>query len=125
VASQRNLNWAQLRRRHLEESPTCTYGDEPHFVPPSHGQVGFYLCAPPADLTNRSRETPEPPTDLMKAATTGPDHTERYVLLRFETAREARAFEYEMSLRPESRVVESTVVTAILQAMTDYGEEPR
>lgn len=39
------------RELHLVMHPTCTY-DGPHYVPPSCGQVGFYLCDPPADLTN-------------------------------------------------------------------------
>lgn len=30
----------------------------PHFVPPSFGQVGFYSCNPPADLTNHTRCRP-------------------------------------------------------------------
>lgn len=48
----------ELRARHKAENPDCSYGDEPHFVPPSFGQVGFYLCSPPSDLTNHSRCRP-------------------------------------------------------------------
>lgn len=39
-------------------TPDCTYGDSPHFVPPSFGQVGFYACQVPADLTNHTRCRP-------------------------------------------------------------------
>lgn len=46
-----------LLKIHKEEHPNCTYGDKPHFVPPSFGQVGFYLCDPPKDLTNYSRDS--------------------------------------------------------------------
>jgi hypothetical protein len=46
---------AFMRRTHLEDNPGCTFGDEPHYVPPSFGQVGFYACDPPADLTNHTR----------------------------------------------------------------------
>ena len=47
-----------LRRKHKEENPECPYGDEPHFIPPSFGQVGFYACMPPEDLTNHTRCRP-------------------------------------------------------------------
>lgn len=45
-----------MHRAHMEAHPDCSYGSEPHFVPPSFGQVGFYLCDVPDDLTNHSRE---------------------------------------------------------------------
>lgn len=44
-----------MKERHLKDHPNCTYGDEPHFVPPSFGQIGFFMCDPPADLRNHSR----------------------------------------------------------------------
>jgi hypothetical protein len=47
-----------MKEKHLEDYPNCTYGDEPHFVPPSFGQIGFYMCNPPADLTNHTRCMP-------------------------------------------------------------------
>jgi hypothetical protein len=43
------------RRLHKAQHPNCTYGDTPHYVPPSFGQIGFYACDPPADLTNYER----------------------------------------------------------------------
>lgn len=46
--------WADHKRSH----PDCTFGDEPHFVPPSFGQIGFYLCDRPTDLTNHTRCRP-------------------------------------------------------------------
>lgn len=48
----------RLREQHRKDHPNCTYGDEPHFVPPSFGQVGFYLCDPPVDITNHTRCLP-------------------------------------------------------------------
>ena len=33
-----------LREKHKQDHPNCTYGDQPHFVPPSFGDRGFYLC---------------------------------------------------------------------------------
>jgi len=45
----------QMRKRHLEENPDCTYGDEPHFVPPSVGDIGFYMCQVPKDIVNHTR----------------------------------------------------------------------
>ncbi len=48
----------RMRAAHLRENPNCTYGDQPHFVPPSFGQIGFYACNPPTDLTNHSRCRP-------------------------------------------------------------------
>jgi hypothetical protein len=53
-----------MQRKHLEEHPTCTYGDEPHFVPPSFGQIGFYLCDPPEDITNKTRIVERPSFDV-------------------------------------------------------------
>lgn len=47
----------RMHALHKRQYPNCTFGDEPHFVPPSFGQVGFYLCDPPADLANYSRMT--------------------------------------------------------------------
>lgn len=47
-----------MQERHRELHPSCTYGSEPHFVPPSMGQVGFFLCDPPSDITNHSRCLP-------------------------------------------------------------------
>jgi hypothetical protein len=52
-----------MRERHREDHPNCTYGDKPHFVPPSFGQIGFFLCDVPDDLTNHSRTPPHPLTD--------------------------------------------------------------
>ena len=38
-------DWLKLmQEQHKKDHPTCKYGDEPHFVPPSFGQRGFYLC---------------------------------------------------------------------------------
>lgn len=48
----------RMRQWHKEEHPDCTYGDKPHFVPPSVGQIGFYMCDPPDDLTNHCRCSP-------------------------------------------------------------------
>lgn len=45
----------RLREQHKADYPDCTYGDRPHFVPPSFGQIGFFMCAPPTDLTNHTR----------------------------------------------------------------------
>lgn len=28
----------------------------PHFVPPCFGDIGFYLCDPPADIVNHTRD---------------------------------------------------------------------
>ena len=50
------LTRERLRELHLQAHPNCTYGDQPHFVPPSFGQVGFFLCDPPDDLTNHARQ---------------------------------------------------------------------
>lgn len=36
-------------------TPNCTYGDQPHYVPPGFGMIGFYACDPPEDLTNHTR----------------------------------------------------------------------
>lgn len=47
-----NLTFYQ---QHRLDHPNCTYGDQPHFVPPSFNQIGFYACDPPADLTNHTR----------------------------------------------------------------------
>lgn len=47
-----------LRDRHLAEHPNCIYGDRPHYVPPSLGQIGFYACDPPVDSTNHTRCLP-------------------------------------------------------------------
>jgi hypothetical protein len=47
-----------MREQHLKESPDCPYGDEPHFVPPSFGQEGFYMCMVPDDVTNHNRCIP-------------------------------------------------------------------
>lgn len=119
MTSERSKNWAQLRRRHLEEHPTCTYGDEPHFVPPSFGQVGFYLCDPPADLTNRSR-APASPTDLMRAAKTGPDGA-TYVLLRFRDPERAKVFIWDRAVAADGHVVENEAVATLMQVLRDYG----
>lgn len=54
--SQRTI--AMLKQRHREENPNCTYGDQPHYVPPSGGLIGFYLCNVPDDLTNHTRCDP-------------------------------------------------------------------
>jgi hypothetical protein len=48
----------KMRRWHRENHPDCTYGDQPHYVPPSAGQIGFYLCDVPVDLTNHTRCSP-------------------------------------------------------------------
>ena len=45
----------RMRRQHKIDHPDCTYGDRPHFVPPSFGQIGFYMCDVPDDLTNHTR----------------------------------------------------------------------
>jgi hypothetical protein len=42
------------REKHLKDHPNCTY-EGPHFVPPSFGQNGFFMCDVPADLTNHTR----------------------------------------------------------------------
>jgi hypothetical protein len=47
-----------MREAHLKENPNCPYGDEPHFVPPGAGQVGFYMCMVPDDITNHTRCIP-------------------------------------------------------------------
>lgn len=47
-----------FREFHKRDHPNCTYGDEPHFVPPSFGQIGFYMCDPPEDITNHTRCRP-------------------------------------------------------------------
>jgi hypothetical protein len=48
-------NLAQiLKESHKRDYPQCTETG-PHFVPPSFGQVGFYTCSPPVDLTNHTR----------------------------------------------------------------------
>ena len=39
-----------VREKHKLEHPGCEYGDKAHYVPPSFGQVGFYLCDPPKDV---------------------------------------------------------------------------
>lgn len=33
-----------LYERHLVTHPWCSYGREPHYVPPSFGEPGFYAC---------------------------------------------------------------------------------
>jgi hypothetical protein len=48
----------RMREQHIIDHPNCTYGDKPHYVPPSFGQVGFYMCDPPADLTNHTHCQP-------------------------------------------------------------------
>jgi hypothetical protein len=40
---------------HMAAHPDCTYGYEPHFVPPSLQQIGFFLCDVPSDLRNHAR----------------------------------------------------------------------
>ena len=44
-----------MREKHLEDNPNCTYGDQPHFVPPSFGDIGFYMCQVPDDIVNHNR----------------------------------------------------------------------
>jgi hypothetical protein len=44
-----------IREQHKRDHPNCTYGDRPHFVPPSLNEVGFYLCDPPDDARNHTR----------------------------------------------------------------------
>lgn len=34
----------RMRAEHKRTHPHCTYGDSPHYVPPSMGEPGFYLC---------------------------------------------------------------------------------
>ncbi len=116
--------WRRMLDRHLEEHPHCIYGDQPHFVPPSFGQVGFYLCDPPTDLTNRSRVEvpPSPPSVLIHEAATTSRDTGTYVLLRFSDPKKAEAFVYGRFECDDGHVVHSTVIDAILQAMRDYGE---
>jgi hypothetical protein len=43
---------------HLRDHPGCTYGLQPHFVPPCFGDVGFFMCDPPADIRNHTRCRP-------------------------------------------------------------------
>lgn len=45
----------RLRECHMASHPDCTYGDQPHFIPPSFGDVGFFLCERPADIRNHTR----------------------------------------------------------------------
>jgi hypothetical protein len=42
------------RQEHLKRYPNCAY-EGPHYVPPPFGQIGFYMCNPPADLANHTR----------------------------------------------------------------------
>ena len=46
---------SQLRELHLRAHPGCTYGDQPHYVPPGAGTIGFFLCDPPDDVVNHTR----------------------------------------------------------------------
>lgn len=46
---------AKIHAQHLTEHPNCTFGDEPHYVPPGAGMIGFYACDLPADLINHTR----------------------------------------------------------------------
>jgi len=43
---------------HLRDHPNCTYGNKPHFVPPCFGDIGFFMCDPPADIRNHTRCRP-------------------------------------------------------------------
>lgn len=43
-----------LRKGHHED---CV-DDSPHFVPPSFGEIGFFTCNIPSDLTNHTRCRP-------------------------------------------------------------------
>jgi hypothetical protein len=49
---------AKIRAEHKKSHPNCTFGDQPHFIPPGAGMIGFYECDPPADLTNHTRCMP-------------------------------------------------------------------
>jgi hypothetical protein len=51
-----------LRERHLVDHPNCTY-EGPHFVPPSFGDVGFYLCDVPADIRRPAITVDDYPLD--------------------------------------------------------------
>lgn len=53
-----NKTMQLLKQRHKEEHPDCQYGDQPHYVPPSGGMIGFYMCDVPEDLVNHSRCQP-------------------------------------------------------------------
>jgi hypothetical protein len=48
----------RLREAHKRDHPNCTYGDQPHYVPPCFGDVGFYMCDVPDDLRNHTRCLP-------------------------------------------------------------------
>lgn len=73
-----------MQELHREKYPHCTYGDKPHFVPPSMGQIGFYLCEVPTDLTNHTRrQQPFDHAEVVEAA-----------LLRYETDAEFHAQAY-------------------------------
>lgn len=47
----------RMREQHLRDNPDCPYGDEPHYVPPGAGTVGFYACQPLDDITNHDRQS--------------------------------------------------------------------
>ena len=47
-----------IKEMHKRNHPNCTYGNKPHFVPPSGDTIGFYMCDPPDDIRNHNRCTP-------------------------------------------------------------------
>jgi hypothetical protein len=44
-----------MYEQHRVKVPTCTFGDQPHYVSPSVGQIGFYMCDIPDDIRNHTR----------------------------------------------------------------------
>jgi hypothetical protein len=40
----RNKVLDEMYESHIKTHPWCSYGRQPHFVPPSLGDPGFYAC---------------------------------------------------------------------------------
>jgi hypothetical protein len=49
---------AEFYKKHREEHPNCTFGDQPHYVPPGFGDIGFFMCDVPEDTRNHTRCRP-------------------------------------------------------------------
>lgn len=62
----RRVARAVKHQKHKEErakrrstfEPTCSECGEKgrHFIPPSFGDIGFFMCNPPEDIRNHSRD---------------------------------------------------------------------
>lgn len=51
-----------MREHHRRTHPNCTYGDEPHYVPPSAGCRGMFLCEIPVVCERHRLISPSEPS---------------------------------------------------------------